>query len=525
MDANQAKTECDGKIRKFNRLLRKYEPNDYGEHSVARNNAEWTREVSIALDDMVDSIESMGISHGQTLGSTEVAVWNESINTGERQFKEFVAKVDAKLNSQSQNDDTSTRSRTSVQLPDQPSQSGSFAMRAAQADIEVDADIIASDGRILAAEVTKYLDWGEASDEKIVEAMMKIEDWKKRLGKIKEKGWTITRNVKKFDLSDQPLRLSMALINNLESEMEMTIENLKFEDETRCLFSLSRNKTADVMLPIFTGDPEEDFTKFKKEMMKGLKTNRVKKDDQVKKLRENLRDQPRSIIPATLEDVDTAWAILEDLYGDATRVVKARKKMIKNLGPFPKNGKGVAPMQNQIEWITKLEVTLKDLMELGEKSVAMDREVFNGNTTSAIEELFPFKIQAALANFEDVDCKEKLSSIIKYLAELRSIRQRMMKTYEGQANPRKLSQEMLKSVEGFEVNYDTGQDDSFDDHEGDTWREDDATEDDASENDASEDDASEDHASNEDEFEGHRVTVVEKFEANEDTADSLGDGD
>ena len=90
MEANQAKTECDGKIRKFNHLLRKYEPNDYGEQVLIHNYASWTYEVSSALDDMVDSIECMSISHGQTVGSAEAADWNGRINTGERGFKAFV---------------------------------------------------------------------------------------------------------------------------------------------------------------------------------------------------------------------------------------------------------------------------------------------------------------------------------------------------------------------------------------------------------------------------------------------------
>ena len=145
MDTNQAKTECDGKIRKFNRLLRRYEPNNYGELDVARTNAEWTREVATALDDMVDSIECLIISHGPTLGSAEVADWNERINTSERKFQDFVTKVGAKINSesQSQNENTSTRSLPSVQRNGQASQKDSHAVRVPQADVKV--DVIARD--------------------------------------------------------------------------------------------------------------------------------------------------------------------------------------------------------------------------------------------------------------------------------------------------------------------------------------------------------------------------------------------
>ena len=92
-------------------MLRKYEPNNYGEHVLVLNYATWTDEVSSALDDTVDYIECMIISHGQNMGSSDVADWNGRINTCEREFTNFVTKISPKINSQSrsQNEDSSKR--------------------------------------------------------------------------------------------------------------------------------------------------------------------------------------------------------------------------------------------------------------------------------------------------------------------------------------------------------------------------------------------------------------------------------
>ena len=46
---------------------------------------------------------------------------------------------------------------------------------------------------------------------------------------------------------------SNALVTILEVELEQAMENLRFEDETRSLFSLSKSKNASVKLPMFTG--------------------------------------------------------------------------------------------------------------------------------------------------------------------------------------------------------------------------------------------------------------------------------
>ena len=112
-------------------------------------------------------------------------------------------------------------------------------------------------------------------------------------------------------------------------------------------------------MPIFSGDQGDDFCKFRKEMERGLRTNRVRRDDQASKLRENLRNHPRSLIPNSLENIDEAWKILQAIYGDPSRVMNARKAKITSMGSFPKNGKGVNPIKNQVEWLMNLEVTLQ----------------------------------------------------------------------------------------------------------------------------------------------------------------------
>ena len=102
------------------------------------------------------------------------------------------------------------------------------------------------------------------------------------------------------------LKISTALINTLESEMSMAIDNIKFEDYKRCLYSSSKSKATDVKLPTFDGNQFDDFMKFQKEMLNGFRSNKVKKDDQIKKLRECLSGTPNTLIPKGMESVKDA---------------------------------------------------------------------------------------------------------------------------------------------------------------------------------------------------------------------------
>ena len=100
-------------------------------------------------------------------------------------------------------------------------------------------------------------------------------------------------NVQLFDLSSVELTKSVSMMENLKEEMNIVIRDIEEEDEVRGHYSLSKSKASDVKLPRFGGKPHENFAKFKTEMFKGFKSNKVRKEDQVKKLRENLFDQPK----------------------------------------------------------------------------------------------------------------------------------------------------------------------------------------------------------------------------------------
>ena len=239
------------------------------------------------------------------------------------------------------------------------SQQESRECKAAIADIEVDATIVSSLGKELAEEINKHADWGDAESREIEEAMNKIESWKKRFDKIQEKGWSMQRNDIKYDLKSTRVVSSMALIRTLKAELAIVIDNIKFEDESRCLYSLCKAATASVKFPTFSGSAKEDFVKFKQEFEKCLKSNKVQKDDQIKKLRENLKDPAKGFIPEAMKDIEDAWSVLEGMYGDAVRVIDSKKKTVVDLGPFPKSGKGVQLLRKQVSWLSQLELTLK----------------------------------------------------------------------------------------------------------------------------------------------------------------------
>ena len=118
------------------------------------------------------------------------------------------------------------------------------------------------------------------------------------------------------------MKAATSYINTLGAELEVAVANIKFEDDSRCLYSINKSKTSTVRLPMFSGRDDEDYSLFEKEIKKVFVTNRIRRDDQVKKLRENLKGHPKRIIPKTLENIDEAFRILQEIYGNPKKKAK-----------------------------------------------------------------------------------------------------------------------------------------------------------------------------------------------------------
>ena len=120
----------------------------------------WADEVTTALEEMVDSIEKMSIQHGQALGTAEVTAWKMHVDDGESRFRDFASKLMAKTVSQPQSHNENSGSvpvNASIPQPGTVSfdSAAANAIKAAKADIEVDADIISNKSKNLAEDINK----------------------------------------------------------------------------------------------------------------------------------------------------------------------------------------------------------------------------------------------------------------------------------------------------------------------------------------------------------------------------------
>ena len=436
-DLDRIKDECDEKLMIFDSLIRRHDPSRMDPMDVRENHKSLCEEISNALTSLSKSVRNMTVTHKAAMDTGTINEWKQRVVDAEDKYcnhRSAVYKVIGSTRAQAVPDPVTRPSST----PAPEILSSSTQAKTAEVKSAIEAERIADEGKKLDGEIKGYDDWGDASNEEIEEAMRKIEDWNRRLSKIQDRIYSMKESVQLYNLSNVELAKSVSMMENLKEEMNIAIRNIKEEDEARGLYSLSKSKASDVKLPRFGGKPHENFAKFKAEMLKGFKSNKVRKDDQVKKLRENLFDQPKTMVPFSMESISDAWKILDDMYGDAARVMNAKILELRNLkensdGGYPRKGGGLNLLRSQIEWITRLEVTLNGIIELGEESDQLDRDAFGSGTVVSVLELFPFHMQRELAKEmgpAKEDGKEKLHFIIKYLKDVRKCTQEMQKTQE-----------------------------------------------------------------------------------------------
>ena len=136
----------------------------------------------------------------------------------------------------------------------------------AQVNATIEFKKLTYEAKLLSTEVRKVEDWSAADSHVIEAAMNQVADWKEKLDKIKESYFIMKRNILTYDLPADDLLVAESKVKCLSSELDICIDDLQFEDETRCLYSLSRANLAGVRYPTFSGSPDEDYVKFKNDL-------------------------------------------------------------------------------------------------------------------------------------------------------------------------------------------------------------------------------------------------------------------
>ena len=403
-------------IAKVHTMFECYDPKQYPIKVLKNNKESWMKKIDESMEAVMELSLEIEFNDGAPKKCTDDC--KLIVKEVQKRFVSYVTDFDIKiLGELNLNDPPRSRSVTpgEREVTDREAE----AARVAEIDLNIDHEKIGEDIKHLSAELNRFQDWSTVDDHEIEVGMGKIEGWRKRAKQIQDALFAMKRNVQKHRLDDDKLTSAECAVNYLKSEMETIIETIEFEDDQRCIFSLNKNSSSKVSYPqTFSGKPEEDFHKFQKEMNEALKTNRVKRSDQIKILKEHISGQPKSMIPSSLNDIDLAWKILSDVYGKASRLVKAKKDKLTAMGPLPKpESKFPVHVRMRVEWLLGVEVLMGELVDLAETNEDCYCETYNDSTIKKIKSFFPLPIHKKMSGFQG-SAKDKFGQISALVKKL-----------------------------------------------------------------------------------------------------------
>ena len=298
-------------------ILEMYDPSLYPPAVLKENKFAWIKEAQDAYKSLITYFIQLE-ERMPTLTPDEVRDGKEARKKIQEAVSKFVLDVNLKV--MSLNDQAPPPSSRNLMDNDSDDSSAAEdqAKKAAKAGYDVDREKINEEIKDLFEEINQVEDWSQSLDHEVETTMSKISEWKKQLKSIKDSFYSMKRNVKSKELDnpndpDDPLKTMEASIANLEDDMKIKVEDLQYEDKSRCLYSLVKSKSADIQYPIFTGSTNEDFFRFQQEMEEAFVSNKVRKEDRCKKLRNCLKFRPLSFVPETMKDIDEAWSTLKQL--------------------------------------------------------------------------------------------------------------------------------------------------------------------------------------------------------------------
>ena len=295
---------------------------------------------------------------------------------------------------------------------------------------------IFDDCKLLAEKVdVEFL--GDYSNIEISRMMREVTKWNEDLDKI----IAMTRELEEISstnqLSEEDSRCKdvRSCVESVEKEVRETIEAVRQEDDSRELYTLDTSKNEKVTLPVFEGRDDEDYSKWKEQVIRAFVQNRVAKDDKLVKLREVLKGHAKKLVPFSMTaSIDDAWITLDKAFGDPSKLMQNRKSALAKLGMLPKrNGKG--GYKAIVEWYLELEAIIKSIQSMGDKDIDMQGEAFSQSSFIAIRKMFPPRENLKLSNIPGHYNSELMDAYLEKIAVFRNEAQRLQIDFDSNVGP------------------------------------------------------------------------------------------
>ena len=382
-----------------------------------------------------DGVEDFLEEYNELVDDVSVLVrWRADVSAIGREVKEHANRIRAKKESLSPTSQLSEMEMRSLEIQEaalklqQLSLAEKQKSSAAKEKEKADENLILADteSNIFLGECSVLGDlmadenWKEVEDETVSNAMRNLTKWQDQMSSIDRAYRKYENMALKHNFTQEKQEAMKVTYQDRKERFENTRDAVQKEDADRWLFTLEPAKSDIVKYPSFAGLPSEDYLKFKETMEQRFRENKVKKKEQVAKLRECLRGAALGRVPDGVKDIEEAFSRLSEAFGNPTKVMNHNLKALEDLGTMPldKLSNGQFNYSKKIEWLLKLEVILGKILELSSRSSKLAHEAFASSTYRRLWARFPTRVLDKLVKVQGED-GDRLEGILGKIKEMR----------------------------------------------------------------------------------------------------------
>ena len=284
---------------------------------------------------------------------------------------------------------------------------------------ETEANLVMGECSVLGDMLTAEGDWSEADDAVIGNAMRNIAKWQEQMNTVERAYRKFENMATRHNFTESRKEAVLGSYEDYRSRFETARDAVKNEDLARGLFTLEPPRTDIIKYPSFSGLPSQDYLHFKDTMELRFRENKVKKREQVAKLRECLKGAALGRVPDGIMDIAEAFRRLSEAFGNPNKVMGYNIKALEDLGMLPpeKTAMGFNYIR-QIEWYLKLEVILGKILELSKRSSKLAHEAFSSATYRKLWSRFPTSHIQKLVKVPGEDA-DRLQGIVDKIVKMR----------------------------------------------------------------------------------------------------------
>ena len=262
--------------------------------------------------------------------------------------------------------------------------------------------------------------WAEVEDETVSNAMRAINKWQDQWNRVERAFRQYENMAVKHKFSEEKIEAIRTTYEDRKERFEVAREAIRKEDSDRGLYTMEPVRSDIMKYPYFSGSASEDYLIFQETIVKRFRENKIKKKEQVAKLRECLRGVALGRVPLGIKDIEEAFRRLNEAFGSPSKVMGHTLKALEDLGTMPseKLPSGQYSYTRRIEWLLKLEVILAKIIELSKRSTKLAHEAFGSATYRKLWARFPTGILDKLVKVPGEDAV-RLQGILEKITKMR----------------------------------------------------------------------------------------------------------